>query len=149
MNLAPWNLLQELKGMSDRLSRFFEREGTQRPHGNEMMRVPDWVPSVDIIETADEYQIKADLPEVKKEDISVQLEDGVLTLQGERKEDWADNGRRVHRIECPRGWFIRSFVLPDIIDDAKMKATYKDGILYLRLPKSEEAKPKAISVKVA
>jgi HSP20 family protein len=114
-----------------------------------MMRIPDWVPSVDISETADEYQIKAELPEVKKEDVRVLLEDGVLTLQGERKEDREDNGRRIHRIECSYGWFIRSFVLPDIIEEAKIKATFKDGMLYLRLPKSDKAKPRAINVKVA
>lgn len=149
MNLARWNPLQELKGLSDRINRFFARNGSQVTNGNEMMRIPDWVPSVDISETADEYQIKAELPEVKKEDVRVLLEDGVLTLQGERKTDRDDNGRRIHRVECSYGWFIRSFVLPDIIEEAKIKATFKDGMLYLRLPKSEKAKSKAINVKVA
>jgi HSP20 family protein len=149
MNLARWNPLQELKGLSDRINRFFARNGSQATNGNEMMRIPDWVPSVDISETADEYQIKAELPEVKKEDVRVLLEDGVLTLQGERKEDREDNGRRIHRVECSYGWFIRSFVLPDIIEEAKIKAMFKDGMLYLRLPKSDKAKPRAINVKVA
>ena len=114
-----------------------------------MLRTPDWVPSVDITETADEFYLKAELPEVRKEDVRVLIENGVVTLEGDRKEARENHDRKVHRIECPSGWFVRSFVLPDIIEETKAKATFKDGMLYLRLPKSDRAKPKSIDVKVA
>ena len=149
MNLVRWNPLRELEEMSDQLNRFFSRQDTQRSNGKEIMTVADWTPSVDISETEEEFHIKAELPEVKKEDVQVTLDNGVLTLQGERKEEREEKGRKVHRIERSYGRFVRSFALPDLVDTAKVKAEFKDGILHLYLPKSEKARPKAIEVKVA
>ena len=149
MNLVRWNPLRELEEMSDQLNRFFSRQDTQRSNGKEIMTVADWTPSVDITETEEEFHIKAELPEVKKEDVQVTLDNGVLTLQGERKEEREEKGRKVHRIERSYGRFVRSFALPDLVDTAKVKAEFKDGILHLHLPKSEKARPKAIEVKVA
>jgi len=149
MNLVRWNPLRELEEMSDQLNRFFSRQDTQRSNGKEIMTVADWTPSVDISETEEEFHIKAELPEVKKEDVQVTLDNGVLTLQGERKEEREEKGRKVHRIERSYGRFVRSFALPDLVDTAKVKAEFKDGILHLHLPKSEKARPKAIEVKVA
>jgi HSP20 family protein len=113
------------------------------------MVVADWTPSVDISETEGEYQIKAEIPDVKKEDVKVTLEDGVLTIQGERKYEKEEKGKKYHRIERSYGSFVRTFSLPDVIDEEKVKAEFKDGVLNLHLPKSEKAKPKAIDVKVA
>jgi HSP20 family protein len=113
------------------------------------MIVADWTPSVDISETDGEYQIKAEIPDVKKEDVKVTLEDGVLTIQGERKQEKEEKGKKFHRIERSYGSFVRTFSLPDVIDEEKVKAEFKDGVLNLHLPKSEKAKPKAIEVKVA
>jgi HSP20 family protein len=135
--------------MSDQLNRFFSRQDTQRSNGKEIMTVAEWTPSVDISETEDEFHIKAELPEVKKEDVQVTLDNGVLILQGERKEEREEKGRKVHRIERSYGRFVRSFALPDLVDTAKVKAEFKDGILHLHLPKSEKARPKAIEVKLA
>jgi HSP20 family protein len=112
------------------------------------MIVADWVPSVDVSETNGEYQIKAEIPDVKKEDVKVTLEDGVLTIQGERKQEKEDKGKKYHRVERTYGSFVRSFTLPDLVDEEKVKAEFKDGILKLQLPKSEKARPKAIEVKV-
>jgi HSP20 family protein len=112
------------------------------------MVVADWAPSVDVSETEGEYQIKAEIPDVKKEDVKVTLEDGVLTIQGERKQEKEVKGKRYHRVERSYGRFVRSFTLPDVIDEEKVKAEFKDGILNLALPKSEKAKPKAIEVTV-
>ena len=95
-----------------------------------------------------EYQIKAEIPDVKKEDVKVTLEEGVLTIQGERKQEKEEKGKRYHRVERSYGRFVRSFTLPDVVDEEKVKAEFKDGILNLALPKSEKAKPKAIEVKV-
>ena len=149
MNLVRWNPLRELEEMSDRLNRFLTRQDTQGSNGREMMMVADWSPSVDISETEEAFHIAAELPEVKKDDVKVTLENGVLTLQGERKEEREEKGRKIHRIERSYGRFVRSFTLPDLVDDTKVKAEFKNGVLHLHLPKSEKAKPKAIEVKVA
>ena len=149
MNLVRWNPLRELEEMSERLDRFLARQDTRGANGKEMMTVADWVPSVDISETDEEFHIEAELPEVKKEDVKVTLENGVLTLQGERKEEREEKGRKIHRVERSYGQFVRSFTLPDLVDDTKVKAEFKDGVLHLHLPKSEKAKPKAIDVTVA
>jgi HSP20 family protein len=127
---------------------FNNRPTPARTNGKETMVVADWVPSVDVSETEGEYQIKAEIPDVKKEDVKVTLEDGVLTIQGERKQEKDVKGTRYHRVERSYGRFVRSFTLPDVIDEEKVKAEFKDGILNLALPKSEKAKPKAIEVKV-
>lgn len=149
MNLVRWDPFRELEEMSDRLNRIFARPEARRTNGKEMMTVADWAPSVDISETDQEFHVKAELPGVKKDDVKVTLENGVLTLQGERKEEREEKGRKFHRMERSYGQFIRSFTLPDLVDDTKVKAEFKDGVLHLHLPKSEKAKPKAIEVKVA
>ena len=86
---------------------------------------------------------------MKKEDVRVTLEDGVLTIQGERKQEKEEKGKKYHRVERSYGSFVRSFTLPDLVDEEKVKAEFKDGVLNLQLPKSEKAKPKSIEVKVS
>lgn len=151
MNLTRWNPLQELKDISDRLNRFFARKQPPDTRGNEPLGVPDWVPSVDILETADEFIIKAELPAVKKQDVRVLVDEGVLTIQGEQQEPLALELKdyTAHRLECASGRFMRSFVLPDSIEQAKVTAMVENGMLYLRLPKSAHTKPKLVDVKVA
>ena len=148
MTLVRWDPFRELEEMSDRLNRMISRPVLPRTDGKETMVVADWAPSVDISETDGEYQIKAEIPDVKKEDVKVTLEDGVLTIQGERKHEKEEKGKKYHRIERSYGSFARSFTLPDLVDEEKVKAEFKDGVLNLQLPKSEKAKPKAIEVKV-
>jgi len=149
MALVRWDPFRELEEVSDRLNRMFARPTVSRTNGKETMIVSDWTPSVDISETEGEYQIKAEIPDVRKEDVKVTLEDGVLTIQGERKQEKEEKGKKFHRIERSYGSFVRSFSLPDVIEEEKVKAEFKDGVLNLHLPKSEKAKPKAIEVKVA
>jgi HSP20 family protein len=149
MALVRWDPFRELEEVSDRLNRMFARPATRTANGKETMTVADWTPSVDISETEGEYQIKAEIPDVKKEDVKVTVEDGVLTIQGERKHEKEEKGRKYHRIERSYGSFVRTFSLPDVIEEDKVKAEFKDGVLNLHLPKSEKAKPKAIEVKVA
>ena len=149
MTLVRWDPFRELEDVSDRLNRMFARPAAPRANGKETMIVADWTPSVDISETEGEYQIKAEIPDVKKEDVKVTLEDGVLTIQGERKHEKEEKSKKYHRIERSYGSFVRTFSLPDVIDEEKVKAEFKDGVLNLHLPKSEKAKPKAIEVKVA
>ncbi len=150
MAIVRWDPFRELEEMSDRLNRMITRPGSAQSAGQakEVMTVADWSPTVDISETEAEYAIKAELPEVKKEDVKVTVEDGVLTLQGERKQEKEEKGKKYHRVERSYGRFVRSFTLPDSVDESKVKAEYADGVLHLHLPKSEKAKPKQIDVKI-
>jgi HSP20 family protein len=149
MTLVRWDPFRELEDMSDRLNRMFSRPSIGSKNGKETLTVADWTPTVDISETDGEYVIKAELPEVKKEDVKVTLEDGVLTLSGERRQEKEEKHTKYHRVERSYGSFVRSFSLPELVDESKVKAEYKDGVLSLHLPKAEKVKPRAIEVKVA
>ncbi len=108
-----------------------------------------WSPLVDIQETKDSILLKAELPGVKQEDIQVSIVGDTLTLKGERKRETEVKEDQYHRIERSYGSFQRSLVLPSVVDPSRVKATYRDGVLEIQLPKKEEAKPKAIKVEVA
>ncbi|MGA2280054.1 MAG: Hsp20/alpha crystallin family protein [Verrucomicrobiota bacterium] len=149
--LTRWES-KELDALQNRLSRFFGlAPGDTTTGGQELMTVAEWAPSVDISEDDKEWLVKADLPEVKKEDVKVTVENGVLTVTGERKFEKEEKDKKYHRIERAYGNFFRSFALPEGADGAKVSAEFKDGVLKVHLPKSEEAKTKAkaINVKVA
>jgi len=140
-------IFREMEEMSDRLNRLF---GTwTRPNGGkEPLTVVDWTPSVDIQETETEYLVKAELPEIKKEDVKVTVENGILTLQGERKHEKEEKNRKFHRVERSYGTFLRTFTVPSDADETKVAADFKEGILRVHLPKTEKPRPKAIEVKV-
>ncbi|MCS6291814.1 MAG: Hsp20/alpha crystallin family protein [Nitrospira sp.] len=146
--LMRWDPFRELEEMSDRLNRMVVRPAT-KTNGKEALTVADWMPTVDISETAGEYVIQAELPEVKKDDVKVTLEEGVLTIQGQRRQEKDEKTTKYHRIERSYGTFVRSFSLPDQVNESGVKAEFKDGVLNLHIPKSEKAKPRAIEVKVA
>jgi HSP20 family protein len=107
-----------------------------------------WAPSADISETDAEYLIRAELPAVRKEDVKVTLDQGIITIQGERKEDKDISDEKFHRVESFRGEFSRSFSVPDNIDDTAIRAESKDGVLTVHLPKTKAVSPKAVEVKV-
>ena len=138
-------MFREMEETLDRLNRLF---GT-RPNGKENLLVTDWTPTVDIQETEGEYLVKAELPEVKKEDVKVTVENGVLTLQGERKQEKEEKGKRFHRVERAYGTFLRTFTVPIDADENKVAADFKEGILRVHIPKTEKPRPKAIDVKVS
>ena len=139
MTLVRWNPAPDLASMEiDGLNRMFEDI-----YGN----IRGWVPVVDIVETnAREFVIKAELPEMKREDISVTFDQNVLTLSGERKAVVDENNGTYHRSERAHGRFTRSFTLPATVDGSRITAAYKDGVLTVRVPQREEAKPKQITV---
>jgi HSP20 family protein len=145
---ARWDPFKEMEEISDRFNRLFGRLPARRESGREALTVADWAPTVDISEDEREYLIKAEIPEVDKKDVKVMLQEGVLTLQGERRQEKEEKGRKFHRIERSYGTFVRSFTLPEGVAEDKLKAEFKDGMLLVHLPKSERAKPKAIEVKV-
>ena len=143
MAIIRWEPARELASMEiDRLNRMFSdfyEETFSRA----------WVPAVDIYETdRHEVVLKAELPDMKREDISVTFENGVLTLKGERKFEQEVKKENFQRIERRHGSFSRSFTLPNTVDAGKISASYKDGVLTIRLPQREEAKPKQIAVNV-
>jgi HSP20 family protein len=113
------------------------------------MAVAEWTPFVDISEDDKEYLIKAELPEVKKEDVKVTAEEGTLTIRGERKFEKEEKNKRYHRVERAYGSFGRSFSLPDDASPAKVSAEFRDGVLTVHLAKNEKAKPQYVEVKVA
>jgi HSP20 family protein len=139
-----------MEDIHDRLFNLFK--GSQPRNGSneqESMTVSEWTPLVDITEDDKEYLIKVDLPEVKKEEVKVTVENGLLTISGERKIEKEEKGKRYHRVERAYGCFVRSFSLPDDADSNKVNAEYKDGLLRVHLGKSEHARPKQIEVKVS
>ncbi|OZB58035.1 MAG: heat-shock protein [Thiomonas sp. 13-66-29] len=140
----PW---REIEDMFDRYTRAisFPRKSTT----GEIATIADWSPQVDIAETPKEFTIKAEIPEVKKEDVKVSIDSGVVTIQGERKQEKEEKDKKFHRIERFYGSFSRSFSLPDNIDANAAQATFKDGVLSLQIPKTAAAQPRAIEVKVA
>ena len=145
MSLIKWNPFREMEDMFDR---YTKAVGWPHKGGQESMTTGDWSPRVDISETDKEFVIKAEIPDVKKDDVKVSVDNGVLTLKGERKQEKEEKGKKFHRVERYYGSFTRSFTLPDNVDETKIKASFKDGMLNLQIPKTAEAKPKAIEVKV-
>jgi len=140
---------KELEELSERFSRIFGRVSARSESNREALTVADWVPKVDIAEDEKEYLIKAEIPEVDKKDVKVTLQEGVLTIQGERKQEKEEKDKRYHRVERSYGTFVRSFSLPQDVAEDKMKAEFKDGVLLVHLPKAEKPKPKAVEIKVA
>ena len=140
--------LDQGREMQDMLDRFRRAAWQPRAGSQEVIATGDWAPRVDIAETDKAFEIKAEIPEVNKEDVKVTVHNGVLTIQGERKQEKEEKGKKFHRVERYYGSFTRSFTLPDNIDETKISASFKDGVLNLQIQKAEEAKPKSIEVKV-
>jgi HSP20 family protein len=142
MNLSIWNPFREME-------RYLDRWSGQRRSDDRELTVADWLPAVDIHETNEAYELAVELPGVEKEDVGVTIDQGTLTIRGERKNlKQAEENGKIHRIECHYGTFSRSFTLPEEVDDTKVSATYQNGMLHLSVPKSEKAKPRSIEVKI-
>ena len=144
MTLVNWSPFREMEDPFNQYGRLLARPAGEREGGQAV----DWRPAANISETEKEYIIKAELPEVEKKDIQVSIHEGVLTLKGERKLERRESNERHHRIESFYGSFARSFALPPDVDESRIAAETKDGVLTVRLPKSEAAKPRAIDVQV-
>ena len=149
MNIVLRDPFREFEDMSTKLGRFFSQPYLRRTVDDDGGFFADFSPAVDVQETDKEYIVKADLPDVKKEDVKVGIEDGVLTLEGERKQEMEEKNKKFHRVERAYGKFVRRLALPTEVDAQKVAAEFKDGVLNVRLPKAESVKPRAIAVKVA
>lgn len=135
---ATYDPFPGLRAFEDTMNKLFAVEPNGRP----------WVPAADILETENALIVKADVPDVKFEDIDVRMENGTLTLKGERKFEKTDEKGGYHRIERAYGSFERSFTLPDTVDAEHVKAEYAHGVLTVTLPKKEIAKPRQVKVEV-
>jgi HSP20 family protein len=143
-SLSNWNPFEELAGFRrifDEPCAGFFREGAGS--------MGEWKPLMDVVETKDGISLKVELPGIKQEDINISLEENTLTVKGERKHEAEVNEEGYSRVERSYGMFQRSVLLPQTVDADRVKATYKDGVLAIQLPKKEEAKPKAIKVETA
>jgi HSP20 family protein len=149
--LITWNQLRDMEeATQNRLNRFLggfpNRTSQAETHS---LTVADWSPEVDISQDDHEYLLKADLPEMKRDDVRVSVEDGILCVSGERKIEKENQNRKFHRIERSFGNFRRSFTLPEDADSTKVTAEFRDGVLKVHLPTTAITRSKAIEVKVA
>jgi HSP20 family protein len=149
MKMTRWDPFRELEEMSSRLNRFFNQTSPRQLSEDGGETLADWVPAIDIQETDGEYLIHADLPAVKKEDVKVSVQDGILAVEGERKQEKEEKGRKFHRLERSYGRFVRRLALPTDVDQQQVAAEFKDGVLVVHLPKSVAAKPRTIDVSVS
>jgi HSP20 family protein len=150
MTIVRWEPFRDLVGLQDRMNRMFDESyrGVGRSHGEDWALGGSWAPAVDIYDHEGNIVLKAELPGVDPKDVDVRLENNTLTLRGERKLDTEIQQESYHRVERTYGAFARSFTLPSVVDQEKIKADYKDGVLKVTLPKREEAKPKQINIAI-
>lgn len=141
-----WNPFKDRDELESRLATLLATREPTGNEGREALTVAQWSPLVDITEEEKEYLIKAELPDMKTEDVRLTVENGVLTISGERKFEKEEKGRKYHRIERAYGSFVRSFSLSEDADGNNVTANFKDGVLRMHLPKSVKATPKAIEI---
>ncbi len=150
MAIVRWfDPFRDLAIIQDRMNRLFEDTFARIRSREDLLSRGVWSPAVDIYETDDAVVVKAELPGVEKDDISIEVKDGVLTLKGERKFEKEVKEENYHLMEREYGTFQRSFSLPASIDQDKVTASYKNGVLEIILPKKEEVKPKQIQINVS
>ncbi len=140
-----WNPIREIENLQNRV---FNALAPSVSNGGSESENQPWAPLVDIVEDPTEYIITTELPQVRKEDVKITLENGRLTVSGERKPTGQKEGRKVHRMERPYGTFFRTFALPNDSDPGKVNASFNDGVLQIQVPKHEKALPRQIEVKV-
>ena len=146
MAVVRWDPFRDLNMLQDRMNRMFDDAGRGWRNGDEPSATTTWSPSVDIFETEGEIVVKAELPGMSREDITLNLEKNVLTLRGERKFEKEAKDDNYHRIERSYGSFSRAFSIPVTVDEEKIRADYKEGVLKIVLPKKEQVKPKQIRI---
>ena len=148
MSLMRWRPTNDLTSMREEMNRLFDSFFSGFPERRKGLLEGEWAPSVDVAETDEEIVVTAELPGVKQEEVDISIADGVLTLKGEKKEEKEVKEKNYHRIERSYGSFQRSISLTTGVEASKAKATYKNGILCVTIPKVEEAKPKQIKIDV-
>lgn len=146
MALVRFDPFRELEDLSTRFGRLM---GVSPRFTDDDTTPFRWAPAVDVEENEKEYLIKADLPDMKKDDVKVNIQDGVLVVEGERKQEKEEKNKKFHRVERSYGRFVRRLTVPADVDSGKVQADYKDGVLSVHLPKAATAKPASIDIKVS
>ena len=146
MAITRWDPFRDLGILQERMNRVFEDAAVRGWKNDEPSATTSWSPAVDIYETDSEIMVQAELPGIDRKDIALQLENNVLTLKGDRRFEKETNQENYHRIERSYGGFSRAFAIPTIVDEDKIRADYRDGILKIALPKKEQVKAKQIKI---
>jgi HSP20 family protein len=149
MAMTRFDPFRDMAVLQDRMNRLFNDSYGSRNQEDHMLNRGSWVPPVDIYEVEGELVLKAELPDMKREDVDVTVENSTLTIRGERKLDNEIKQENFHRVERAYGTFVRTFSLPPTVDSGRIGAEYKNGVLTVKLPMREEAKARTIDVKVA
>jgi HSP20 family protein len=149
MRVIKW---EPFRDMDDMFDRFIAESLRRWPRGagetGATQQAREWAPAADVSETDGEYLIKAELPEVRKEDVSITVQDGVLTLSGERRQEKRDDSEKVHRIERSYGSFARRFALPENADEQAIRAESRDGVILIHIPKQAAVEPQPRQIQV-
>jgi len=143
MDLIRWDPYRDARTFQDRFNRAF---GVTRPDREEELNLGSWIPPVDISEDKENIVLTAELPGFKEDQLDIQMENGVLTIRGERTMEDEKSGKNYHRVERSYGQFVRSFTLPNNVNRDNIQARFENGLLHIELPKSEEAKPRQIRI---
>lgn len=147
MKMIKWHPNRRFINVDNNMHRMMDRFFSPEIHGR--VSHHHWIPQLDVVENENEYLVALELPGLGKDDVSITLVENKLTIEGEKKQVEKAEDKQMHRVERRYGKFQRQIQLPDLVDQDKIDATFKDGILSITLPKSEKAKPKTISVKVS
>ncbi len=146
MTIVRWEPIRELSSLQSDMNRFFDAMFQAPAGGGQAAQLRRWTPAMDLAETEDAFVLRADLPGVSQEDVSIELEDTVLTVSGERKSDHENKGEGYYRVERAFGAFSRSLTLPKGVDAEAIAAQFTDGVLEVRIPKPEQRKPRRIAI---
>ena len=146
MRVIKWEPFRDVDDVFDRfVAETLRRWPRQTTEGQAAL---DWAPAADVSETEAEYLIKADLPEVRKEDVTITVQDGVLTLSGERRQEVRAENEKVHRVERAYGSFARRFALPENADEQSIRAESRDGVILIHIPKQKVVQPQPRQIEI-
>jgi HSP20 family protein len=145
MALIRWEPVRELNTIQNEMNRLFNTFFEDGP-GNGGTQLRRWLPAMDLVETQDDFVLRADLPGLGEKDVTIELEDNVLTISGERKSEHEDRKEGYYRVERVSGAFQRSLTLPEGVDPEAIKASFDKGVLEVRVPKPEQRKPRKVTI---
>ena len=152
MRVIRWEPFRDMDDVFDRFfaetMRRWPRQVAGQGPANDLQQAREWAPVADVSETDGEYLIKAEVPEVRKEDVSITVQDGVLTLAGERKQEKREEQEKVHRVERFYGAFARRFALPENADEQGIRAESRDGVIVIRIPRQRVVEPQPRQIQI-
>jgi len=146
MALIRWEPVRELNTIQSEMNRLFNTFFDAPTPGNGTLAQRRWLPAMDLVETEDDFVLRADLPGLSEDDVNIEVEDNVLTVSGERKAEHEERKEGYYRVERASGSFTRSLTLPEGIDPAKVRASFDRGVLEVRIPKPEQRKPRKVTI---